>query len=238
MCKIIKIISEQKSLTYRDFTVTFSAIFFAFIFAISSLGYLYISMVSKHEYSDSTYMNSLKPTVTKINTKNFDDSEIEIFRLILRNTNTLSASEAYNLATVIHEESYKKGIDPSVVLGVIMVESRFRPKAISNKGAMGLMQLMPSTGRYIAKQEGIKINSSTALYDPEINVKLGIAYLSELENRYRNMNQALGAYNFGPNKFNRLIRRSKNKNLTPRYVSKVLKFKNSFEDELINLRES
>ncbi len=233
-----KSLSNEKSFILKELVVSFTAIVFTFVFAIFAVGFLFISSGSRYEHSSLGYLNKINTTVTKVNTKNFDDSEIEIFRLILRNTDSLSPSEAYNLANVINMESYRKGIDPSVVLGVIMVESRFRPKAISNKGAMGLMQIMPSTGRYIAKQEGISLVTRKQLYDPEINVRLGIAYLSELEEQYNSLNHALGAYNYGPHKFNRLIKKHNNKNLMPRYVSKVLKFKNSFDDELSNLRES
>lgn len=235
---MINNLSNENSFVLKEFVVFLTGILFVFVFAFASIGFLYVSTSGRYEYSSLGYMNYFQPSVTKLNTKDFNDSEIEIFRLILRHANSLNPSEAYNLATVISNESYKKGIAPSIVLGVIMVESRFRPKAVSNKGAMGLMQLMPSTGRYIAEQEGIEFFNRQQLYDPEINVRLGIAYLSELEEKYNSINHALGAYNYGPNKFNSLIKRSENANLVPRYVSKVLKFKNSFEDELNNLRES
>ena len=119
-----------------------------------------------------------------------------------------------------------------------MVESSFQPTAISHKGAMGLMQLMPNTGLDIAEREGIEILARKQLYDPEINVRLGIAYLSELETQYKNINHALGAYNYGPYNYDRKFGQADLKNIVPRYVTKVLKFKNIFDFELSNQRES
>lgn len=238
---MIRIWSNEQSLFLNQFVVTLSAVIFLFIFTLSSLGFWYISSVGRLEFNTLNYLNRFGPvndTVSKIKNLDFDSNEIEIFRLILRLTNNLNAAEAYNLATVIYNECYEKGIDPSIVLGVIMVESRFHPEAVSNKGAMGLMQLMPNTGSYIAEREGIELLTETQLYDPEINVRLGIAYLSQLESKYNDISHALGAYNYGPYKFDSLIKTSSTGILVPSYVSKVLKFKNRFDDEIIILRES
>ncbi|MGH7884972.1 MAG: lytic transglycosylase domain-containing protein [Thermodesulfobacteriota bacterium] len=233
--------SNEQSLFLNQFVVKLGTFIFLFIFTLSSFGFWYIGSAGRLKFSARNYLNEFQSddiTVTKIKNLDFDSSEIEIFRLILRLTNSLNATEAYNLATVIYKECYEKGIDPSIVLGVIMVESRFHPEAVSNKGAMGLMQLMPNTGSYIAKQEGIELQTRNQLYDPEINVRIGIAYLSELEMKYNDISHALGAYNYGPYKFDSLIKASSKRILVPHYVSKVLKFKNRFDDELIILRES
>lgn len=91
---------------------------------------------------------------------------------------------------LISEHSKRNGVRSDLVRAVMQVESAFNPNARSPKGAMGLMQLMPSTMR----QFGV-INA----FNPAENVRAGVAYLRELLNRYSdNEELALAAYNAGP----------------------------------------
>lgn len=91
---------------------------------------------------------------------------------------------------VIDFHAHEHGIRPDLVRAVIQVESAFNPRARSNKGAMGLMQLMPAT----ARQYGV-VNA----YNPAENVRGGVAYLRQLLDRYDNKEElALAAYNAGP----------------------------------------
>jgi soluble lytic murein transglycosylase-like protein len=80
-------------------------------------------------------------------------------------------------------------VDPILVRAVIQVESDFNPRCISNKGARGLMQLMPETER----QYGVR-----NVFDPEDNIRGGIHNLADLLERYRgDLNRVLAAYNAG-----------------------------------------
>lgn len=100
------------------------------------------------------------------------------------------------LAEAIVSESAKQGYDPLFVAAVVKSESTFNTAARSNKGAQGLMQIMPSTGAWISSKKGY---SRGKLTDPGHNLKLGIAYLKHLESEYRgNRLFALVAYNWGP----------------------------------------
>ncbi|MCY0877847.1 MAG: lytic transglycosylase domain-containing protein [Firmicutes bacterium] len=94
-------------------------------------------------------------------------------------------------------ESQRHDLNPFLVAAVIRVESRFRPDAISRRGAEGLMQLMPSSAQWIQAQMGIA--GPVSLTNPAHNIALGTWYLRYLLTRYRgNETLALAAYNGGP----------------------------------------
>ena len=91
---------------------------------------------------------------------------------------------------VIRQNAHRHGIQPELVRAVIQVESGFNPRAVSPKGAMGLMQLMPAT----AAQFGVRDPFNVAE-----NIRAGVAYLRQLLDRYNDDEQlALAAYNAGP----------------------------------------
>jgi len=99
------------------------------------------------------------------------------------------ATQAFDLDQVVREASNKNRLDPDFVRSVISAESNFKVHAVSKKGALGLMQLMPST----AAQLGV-----ADPFDPKANVEAGTAHLSALLDRYNNDPiKALAAYNAG-----------------------------------------
>jgi soluble lytic murein transglycosylase-like protein len=120
---------------------------------------------------------------------------------------TLTDSEIVAVARAIAEESRRQSVDPALVLAVIHVESRFDAYAVSSVGAMGLMQILPSTGAELAAREGIAWRGPRSLFDPVANVRLGIAYLKELSDRYGDTAMALAAYNWGPGHIDRRLER-------------------------------
>jgi soluble lytic murein transglycosylase-like protein len=81
------------------------------------------------------------------------------------------------------------GVDPILVQALIQVESNYQPRARSHKGAMGLMQLMPGTAAQLAVDDP---------YDPDQNLRGGIAYLGRMVERFETLELALAAYNAGP----------------------------------------
>jgi len=89
-------------------------------------------------------------------------------------------------------------LDPLVVLAVIQVESRFDPTAVSQQGAIGLMQLQGVTARDLAADLGMKWTGDDLLFDPDVNVMLGCAYLRRLMDRFGDQDAALAAYSSGP----------------------------------------
>jgi soluble lytic murein transglycosylase len=99
---------------------------------------------------------------------------------------------------VIQAESEKNGLDPYLVASLIRQESEFDPTVVSYANAYGLMQLLPSVGKSMAKEEGIAHFDTYQLLDPETNIRLGIRYLRERMNRFGGVQEyALAAYNAG-----------------------------------------
>ena len=91
-----------------------------------------------------------------------------------------------------------------MVYGIIRQESVFKASAVSPAGAIGLMQIMPGTGRQLARQAGDRWRSRKSLYDPKKNVRYGTLYLKNLLKRFdENMALAIAGYNAGP----RLVRK-------------------------------
>ena len=100
-----------------------------------------------------------------------------------------TAATAFDLDQVVREASSRNRLDPDFVSSVIMAESNFKTHAVSKKGALGLMQLMPAT----AAQLGV-----ADPFDPRANVEAGTAHLSALLDLYNNDPiKALAAYNAG-----------------------------------------
>lgn len=89
---------------------------------------------------------------------------------------------------IIERQARAKGLDPDLVHAVIRAESAYRPDVVSPKGAVGLMQVMPDTGKRFGVSE---------LDHPENNLRAGTAYLRYLLNRFNNVPLALAAYNAG-----------------------------------------
>jgi soluble lytic murein transglycosylase-like protein len=108
----------------------------------------------------------------------------------VRATRSASASRSERFDDLIREHARLNGVRPDLVRAVVQVESGFNPSARSPKGAVGLMQLMPATMREFGVSNP---------YDPNDNVRAGVAYLRQLLDRYDNNEElALAAYNAGP----------------------------------------
>lgn len=102
----------------------------------------------------------------------------------------------YNKETIEFYASQNR-LDPLFVAAVIRVESRFDSMAESNKGAKGLMQLMPETAMWICEQINVPYEEQK-LYEPEYNIRLGCWYLANLREEFsNNTNLVLAAYNGG-----------------------------------------
>jgi soluble lytic murein transglycosylase len=98
----------------------------------------------------------------------------------------------------LESDAQAHGLDPFLVASLIRQESEFNPDAVSRANAYGLMQLLPSTGKSLAKQEGEKHFTTNQLLNPDENLRLGTLDLRKSIDRYNGqVEYALAAYNAG-----------------------------------------
>ena len=130
------------------------------------------------------------------------------------------------LTDLVYSSSRQFGYDPILLLAVIHVESVFDPNALGRyrsgnlSGAMGLMQVKFETAKEMAKLLNIELKSENDLLKPEINIAVGVAYLTHLINRFQSFKLGLLAYNPGPYTIKMTL--SKNEPLSINYYRKVL----------------
>jgi soluble lytic murein transglycosylase len=106
----------------------------------------------------------------------------------------------------ISVQSARSRMEPTLVLSVIRQESGFEEKARSKANARGLMQILPSTGKNLAKQASLRSYSAKKLYQAETNIALGVRYLASLLQQYGKEELALAAYNAGDTRVDRWLR--------------------------------
>lgn len=148
-----------------------------------------------------------------------DAATERVLRLFSRYQMRLSPEEVERAARAVVHEVARNRLALDLVLAVMRVESGFNNFATSRVGALGLMQVMPATGERVARDIGIDWHGPRTLYDPVSNVRIGTAYLAKMYRRYRSMDKALAAYNWGPARIDRRLRHGRV--LPVRYVAQV-----------------
>lgn len=102
------------------------------------------------------------------------------------------------MVEAISDASLRYEVLPETILAVIRIESGFDVNATSEAGAVGLMQILPSTAEEVARELRIEWGGGEQLRDPALNIRLGTHYLTKLLARFEDLSQALAAYNEGP----------------------------------------
>jgi len=143
------------------------------------------------------------------------------YKLFIKERKKRKISSTNRYDDVIREASQKHGVSFAILKAIVKVESNFNPKAVSEKGAMGLMQIMP---------ENFKSLRLTNPFNPRENIMAGAWYFKKLLNRFDGkLHLALAAYNAGPNNV------SRSKTIPPireteLYVKKVIRYYNLFKE--------
>jgi soluble lytic murein transglycosylase len=129
---------------------------------------------------------TIRQIFPQLESRPFDEVPLEIWR----------TSYSLPYETSIRHWSARAGVDPMLVAGLIRQESAFDPEAHSNRDAYGLMQLLPKTGRLMARLAHVRY-SRLRLYDPDYNIRLGTLYFAQLRQSFGSVEAALAAYNAG-----------------------------------------
>ena len=112
----------------------------------------------------------------------------------------------YKYSEYVNKYSEEYELDPYLVLAVIKTESNFDENAVSIKEAKGLMQIMDSTGEWVAKELNINNFNASMMFEPEINIRMGCWYLKNLEEEFdEKMDLVLAAYNGGSGNVNKWL---------------------------------
>ena len=130
--------------------------------------------------------------------------------IIIKINKKINIKEAYIISKHVWDYSIMFDVDPREVLAIMTQESRFNRTIVSNKGAVGLMQLMPATAMIYSEALGM-VYHSDMLINPEHNIKIAVSFIAHLSILYNNLNERLAYYNGGG--YAVLYYRTKNKKL-------------------------
>ena len=127
-----------------------------------------------------------------------------LYRAIAECRSALREEERWKIADAIESNARRHGYDPLFVQAMVETESMCLPTAKSPMGALGLIQVKPSTARAIAEKVGLTWSGSKSLLDPDFNVNVGLAYLNQLGEQFDDPHAAIAAYNLGPRRVEKM----------------------------------
>jgi hypothetical protein len=138
------------------------------------------------------------------------------------------------LAEALYKESQRYGLQPTLVMALIATESSFFNWSRSEQGAVGLMQLSPVTAEAMVRQwsaSGVRVKWSgeESLFDPVINLRLGLGYLSQLVRQFGDLKTALTAYNYGPTRVSEWL--AECKPLPLGYANRIISLSNELREQ-------
>ena len=176
---------------------------------VLSMGLAHQILRSEASIVSTTMREGLKGVAAEVHQLNqsvsYSTEEEIIFLKILymhQGSPPIKIKQARQIATAVHTNCQRFKRDPDFVLAIMASESNFNPKAVSNMGAIGLMQVMPQWND-ILRLEG-------DLNDINTNIHHGLLVYGFYENMYKDVNLALSAYNRGPGKVDSDLMRGKN----------------------------
>ncbi len=151
-----------------------------------------------------------------------------VFEIVRESLPKKYKTQSETISKTIIEEANKYNMDPLFLVSVIKLESSFNPNAIGGVGEIGLMQIRPSTAKWL--NDTYNVVKKVDLKDPLINIKLGAYFLNKLRSNFDNNSRYyISAYNMGASK----VRSKVKKNVHPKvYVNHVMKHYVSYIDRL------
>jgi len=138
-----------------------------------------------------------------------DETIKDILGVLERHPTDLANVTKEELAEVIYEEALRHNHDPKFILALIAIESSFQNWSVSEQGAKGLMQIMPYVAESLANELGIEWSGDQTLFNPCLNIRMGIYYLTQLYKDFNDIRLALVAYNCGPTYIKGLMEKKK-----------------------------
>jgi soluble lytic murein transglycosylase len=146
----------------------------------------------------------------------------------------LTLSQKRQLAESLYYESQRYGFQPALVMALIATESSVFNWSRSEQGAVGLMQLSPTTAEAMVREwsaSGVRVHWSgeETLFDPVINLRLGLGYLSQLVQQFGDMKTALTAYNYGPTRVSEWLTECRTLPLS--YANRVISLSKELRDQ-------
>ena len=154
-------------------------------------------------------------------------AEVGIYRILNLKADNLTDDEKKELASSLLKHSEDFGHDPFLLLALIDTESSFKRRAMSDHGAMGLMQVRPFVARGLAEEMNLHPNKAARLYDMDMNLKVGSYYLRKMIERYGSLRLALEAYNLGPTTLDNRLENGDRIGWT--FARKVINTRNRFQ---------
>ena len=145
------------------------------------------------------------------------------FKAENRSSTTLAETKDQRFNPIIIEVAGRYEVDPALIKAIIMAESGYNPKAVSKRGAKGLMQLMPITAKSLGVED---------VFDPEHNISAGVGYFKKMLNLFDgDVKLALAAYNAGSKKV-RKYKGIPTFRATKIYIKKVFKYYELFKEPM------
>ncbi len=210
------------------------------VLLVAAAGFIVRSSLSREAVSTNELqelVNMVQASKSTIALDNQREASIsKILSIISRYNKTMADSERVAIANEIYLMSQKyPNINVDFICATITHESgkTWDPKVVSRVGALGLMQIMPTTGAFLAAEEGIEWTSPrSVLFDPILNIRLGCRYLNDLVGLYE-QDGGLAAYNGGPRRAEMWLASNRNNKIlyreTREYVPAVLKLYHEFK---------
>ncbi len=117
-------------------------------------------------------------------------------------------SRSHKISDTLVAQATLYNMDPLFLVALIENESKFNPKALGQHGEQGLMQIKPSTAKWIAQKYQLAWSKQYSLYNPIQNIKFGVAYLDYLRKKFNGSGQFyVEAYNLGPQRMHEVMKR-------------------------------